>query len=131
MGTFRKIKNIAKDTLDYATKVTKTINETDYLRKGHEFEKLVAGLFNKQYFTIVNWTHDQDHKHDGVRVETDKEPDLKIRYNPTGEEFFLECKYRRQLNPDNKLDWCSEFSLKKYQQYSMQKTCFRCNRSWR
>jgi hypothetical protein len=60
MGTLRKIKNIAKDTRDYVDKVSKTVNDTDYLRKGQEFEKCVTNLFNQQYFTIVNWTHDQD-----------------------------------------------------------------------
>ena len=118
MGTFRKLKNIAKDTLDYVDKVSKTVNETDYLRKGQEFEKYVIKLFNEHYFCIVNWTHDQDHKHAGVRVETDKEPDIKVRYKPTGEEFFVECKFRGNLSPDNKLEWTNEYSLKKYQRFN-------------
>lgn len=125
MGTLRKIKNIAIDTIDFVSKVSKTLNETDYKRQGHEFEKYVANIFTTQSpFTIINWTHDQDHKHDGVMVESDKEPDLKIRYKPTGEEFFVECKFRGHLLSDNKLEWCSEYSLKKYQKFSQQHPVF-------
>ena len=124
MGTLRKIKNIAKDTFGYAKKVSEAVNETDYLRKGHEFEKYTTELFNPQYFTIVNWTHDQDHKHSGVRVEADKEPDLRVRYRLTGEEFFVECKFRTHLSPENKLEWTNEYSLKKYQRYSAQRPVF-------
>ncbi len=124
MGTLRKLKNIVSDTIDYADKVRKTVNDEDYLRKGHEFEKFVTGLFNGQYFSIVNWTHDQDHKHGGVNVESDKEPDLRVRYKPTGEEFFVECKYRTHLGAENKLEWANENSLRKYQRYSQEMPVF-------
>jgi hypothetical protein len=49
---------------------------------------------------------------------------LKVRYKPTGEEFFVECKYRGHLSSENKLEWTNEYSLKKYQRYSAQISVF-------
>jgi hypothetical protein len=119
MGTLRKIKNIPKDTPDYIDKVSKTVNAMDYLRKDQEFEKYVADIFKTQskFFTIVNRTHDQDHKDDGVMVESNKEPDFKIRCALTNDVFFVVCKWRAHLLSDNRLEWCYELFLRECQRY--------------
>jgi hypothetical protein len=78
----------------------------------------VISLFNKQYFTIVHWTSDVSRKHEGIQVESDKEPDLRIRYNPTGDEFYVECKFRSGLNQDGKLNWVSsDYTFNRYQKF--------------
>ena len=125
MGTFRTIKKIVSSTTKYVDDLNKTVHGTDYLEQGHDFERHVISLFNKQYFTLVHWTSDVSRKHEGIQAESDKAPDLRMRYNPTREEFYVECKFRSGLTPEGKLKWVSsDYSLNKYQRYA--ETPFLC-----
>ncbi len=80
-----------------------TEEENENYDKGVLFEKYVIKLFNSKYFSIVDWTRDSSNKHD-IRVESDSNPDLTVRYLPTNEKVSVECKYRSNLY-DGKLRW--------------------------
>jgi len=86
--------------------------ENENYEKGVDFERYVVELFRKQekYFAIHSWTGDLSDKYQGVRVESDSEPDLTIRYKPTDEKFAVECKYRSYLYND-KLCWTTREKL--------------------
>jgi hypothetical protein len=119
MGTLRKDENIAKDTPDSVNKESKTVSMMDYLRKDLEFEEYVADIFKTQpqLFTIVNRTHDQSHEQNGAMVESEKEPDFKIRCALTNNAFFVVCKWRARLLSEDRLEWCYELFLRKCQRY--------------
>lgn len=90
--------------------------EKENYDKGVEFEKYVARLFNKKYFSIVDWTRDASNKLD-IMVESDSNPDLTIRYIPTNEKFSVECKFRSNLY-DGKLRWTYGQKIEDYRQYA-------------
>ncbi|VVB95057.1 Uncharacterised protein [uncultured archaeon] len=90
--------------------------ENENYDKGVEFEKYVINLFNPKYFSIADWTRDSSGKHD-IRVESDSNPDLTVRYLPTNEKFSVECKFRSNLY-DGKLRWTYGQKIEDYRQYA-------------
>ena len=85
--------------------------------KGKRFEDHVENLFSKKYFSILEKTH--SYKTNQQRyVESSKNPDIIFQYNPTGEQFAVECKFRTQLNNKNQLEWSYPAQLKRYQDFS-------------
>jgi hypothetical protein len=99
--------------------------ENENYDKGVEFERYVAQIFGKQkdYFTIEEWTRDNSDKREGIKVESDKNPDFIIRYNPTGERFAIECKFRSQAYYNEKLRgnvvrWSIDWQIKRYNDFS-------------
>lgn len=81
--------------------------------KGDDFENFVAKQFNNNSdYTVVSWTGDKMRKYD-VYVESDSGPDLKIRHEPTQEEFYIECKYRSNLQK-GKYKWTNDEQRKRY-----------------
>jgi hypothetical protein len=105
MGLFNKI-----------AKVVEILKDNESVEKGNDFEKHVVDLFDQRYFSIVQWTTDINRKHDRF-VEADAGPDLMIRYIPTGEIFYVECKFRSGLYED-KLHWSNPEQLKRYQNFA-------------
>ena len=92
------------------------VNDQDKEMKGDNFEKCVVDLFPKEEFTIVEWTTDVMRKHHRY-VEADTRPDLKIRHNLSGDEFYVECKFRSGLFKGG-LQWCKYNQLERYRAYS-------------
>lgn len=108
--------------MGFLNKLEKTIDiwlaeENENYEKGVDFEKTVVNLFNPQYFAIHEWTRDLAGKHEGVKVESDSNPDLVIRYKPTNERFAVECKYRSKLY-DGKLRWSTREKIEQYNIYA-------------
>ena len=97
--------------------------ENENYEKGVEFERYIIDLFltNKRYFAIHSWTRDVSNKHQGVRVESDSDPDLLIRYKPTDEKFAVECKYRSNLYND-KLCWTTQKKMEDYKSFAQKNT---------
>lgn len=89
------------------------------VQKGDEFERYVVDLFDEKYFTIVEWTTDNMRKHSRY-VEADTRPDLLMRYNPTGEEFYVECKYRSKLY-ENMFMWSTHEQMNRYFRFAYEK----------
>lgn len=85
--------------------------------KGDDFENFVAKQFHKNNdYTVVNWTGDKMRKYN-VYVESDSGPDLKIRHEPTQEEFYIECKYRSNLY-NGKYKWTNDKQRKRYLKFA-------------
>ena len=89
------------------------------------FEQYVVDIFKKQqkYFVINDWTRDIHDKQNGTYVESNRNPDLVIRYKPTNELFAIECKYRSGLYHNKKfkadmLGWATPEKIKQYNVYS-------------
>lgn len=102
--------------LNKIAKAVEALTEDESVEKGNDFEKHVVDLFDQRYFSIVQWTTDINRKHDRF-VEADAGPDLMIRYIPTGEIIYVECKFRSGLYED-KLHWSNPEQLKRYQNFA-------------
>jgi hypothetical protein len=94
-------------------------------KKGMMFEQYIATLFskNRNLFVIEEWTTDHCDKRSGIYVESDSNPDLLIRYKPSGEKFAVECKWRAKLVHSEKYDqftvlWSNPEQIQRYNQYS-------------
>jgi len=117
--------------MDFLKKLEKTLEiwlpdeETENYQKGVGFEHYIASIFSKQdkYFEIIDWTYDIHDKQDGIKVKSNMNPDLRIRYKPKKEEFAIECKFRsgfsRSKNSDKwVIKWAEYDQIKRYQEYS-------------
>lgn len=91
-------------------------DEENY-EKGVDFEKNVISLFNSHDFGIYNWTRDTWRKHGDIKVESDSNPDLVMRYKPTNEKFAIECKFRSEIK-QGAIRFDLRYKIDKYIQYS-------------
>ncbi|HJJ48171.1 MAG TPA: hypothetical protein O0X39_04150 [Methanocorpusculum sp.] len=103
----------------------KISKENKYERMGNLFEETIASKFSSKYFTIVTWTTDRC-RDTNIRVESDKNPDFRIRYEPTKEEFAVECKFRtwfyEEINPygeivKQSIQWAKPEQMERYKKY--------------
>jgi hypothetical protein len=97
-------------------KAVEVLTEDESVGKGNDFEKYVVDHFDEDYFSVVQWSTDITRKHDRL-VEADMGPDLIIRYEPKGEKFCVECKFRSDLYED-KLNWSNSHQLDRYKEYA-------------
>ncbi|MBC8401992.1 MAG: hypothetical protein H8E14_10930 [Candidatus Marinimicrobia bacterium] len=86
--------------------------------KGEEFEKCIRKkVFVPSKYELVMKTHDyNENKKD--YVESSLYPDYLFRNLKTGEEFFVEVKYRERLW-DGKLNWCKPYQFKRYKKANL------------
>lgn len=84
---------------------------------GLRFEDYISDLFSKKYFSIVEKTHSAETNQERY-VESSMNPDFIFRYNPTGEIFAVECKYRSKLGDKGLLKWSYPEQMKRYQDFS-------------
>lgn len=99
-------------------------NELTHYQKGIDFEKYVVDLFLKRskYFVINDWTNDIYDKRKGIKVESNKNPDLVVRYKPTDEKIAIECKYRSKYYQNHKvctqsIKWSNPHQIKQYKTF--------------
>lgn len=85
--------------------------------KGMRFEKFILSKFDSRYFDLVEMTHSWNTNSDRY-VESSLNPDFLFRYNPTGEEFAVECKFRSGLNSVGMIEWSNPKQFKRYIDYS-------------
>ncbi|MCK5319723.1 MAG: hypothetical protein KAJ55_17560 [Anaerolineales bacterium] len=83
---------------------------------GNSFETHVVDLFDKSYFTVVEWTTDMMRKHNRY-VESDSNPDLTMRHKTTNMVFNVECKFRSKLYKGG-LSWSNWNQLQRYKSYT-------------
>jgi hypothetical protein len=97
---------------------------------GKAFEDHIQDLIfqnnrRKQYFTLEYRTPDYYDAKSGIYAETNMDPDFRIRYNPTGDVFAVECKFRSGYAKDNKgraiLSWSKPAQFARYQKYQQEK----------
>ena len=101
--------NVVEETL---------VNDDEKEIKGDNFEKYVVDRFPKNEFTLVEWTTDMMRKHHRY-VEADTRPDLKIRHNLSGDEFYVECKYR-SYPFEHKVEWSNYGQIQRYKGFAEQ-----------
>ncbi|MDI6603364.1 MAG: hypothetical protein QME57_04665 [Patescibacteria group bacterium] len=99
-----------------------SVEDQGRFEEGKLFERYIASLFNS-YYTIEDWTRDNFDKTRGFYVESNKNPDLTIRYNPSKERFAVECKYRSSsyysaLYNESAVYLAKEDQLSRYRQFS-------------
>jgi hypothetical protein len=115
----RKSKKKSVNKNLYSSKSISQVENYEAVQKGDEFERYVVDLFDEKYFTIVEWTTDSMRKHNRY-VEADTRPDLLIRYNLSGDEFYVECKYRSNLY-ENMLEWSTHEQMNRYFRFAYEK----------
>jgi hypothetical protein len=84
--------------------------------KGRRFEEFVISKFDPNYFTIVEKTHSWK-TNEKRFIESSNNPDYILRYNLSGEEFAVECKYRSRLNQDGMLECCKPYQFQRYKKF--------------
>lgn len=94
------------------------VKEMDTREKGHAFEKYIAGLFSKEYFTITGWSSDKVATN-GLYDESNKEPDLKFAYKRNDAwQFAIECKWRQgfisNAYGERGIQWANEYQVGNY-----------------
>lgn len=86
---------------------------------GEAFEDYVRKfIFIDRYYTLVERTHNY-HINSNDYVESSLKPIFKFRGNWTGRDFYVEAKFRTGLYND-KLVWCNQKQLERYQHYNQQ-----------
>ena len=98
----------------YKKEDQKRINEL----KGDQFENFVEKLFNEEEFVILNRTEDLMRTKKGFHEE-DTMPDFLINHIITGQEFYVECKYRSKLF-NNKYNWSNYKQMCRYMRYALE-----------
>jgi len=95
------------------------VNTPASFKVGEAFEHYVREfIFIDRYYTLIEKTHDY-HTNSYDYVESSLKPDFKFRDNWTGREFYVEAKFRTGLYKD-KLVWCNQKQLDRYQYYHQQ-----------
>jgi len=108
MGLLNKTIGILKEV--------QMLTSDDPFISGLRFEKYANDLFSKKYFSIFEKTHSTETNKEQY-VESSMNPDFVYKYNPTGELFAVECKYRSGLY-NGSLEWSYSKQLKRYQEFS-------------
>lgn len=91
------------------------------LKKGHEFEKFIVPLFNKEYFKLKVWQGDKK-ADNGVYADSNRDPDMLFCYKPKyGREhhFAVECKWRKGFT-EGKVKWAHEYQINRYMEYQQE-----------
>ncbi len=113
-----------KDTvLDTTCPECEAVSQQDPEWKSREFEQYAANLFGKQHFAVASHIRGKESRYSAAGG-FGTEPNMKVQYRPTGEEFFVECRYWVKLGADRKLNWAGEAELKDYFRYSKQHPVF-------
>ena len=91
------------------------LTKPDSFVKGEEFEEYVRTyLFPLSDYDLVHKTHDYNSNNEDY-VESSLKPDFELRDRKTGEEFFVEAKWRSgRYNRENKIEWSNQKQLRRY-----------------
>ena len=87
--------------------------------KGKRFENFILDKFDERYFTVVEQTHSYQ-TNEKRFVESSNNPDYVLRYNPSRQEFAVECKYRSHLT-NKMLEVCKQHQLDRYREFAMKR----------
>lgn len=91
-------------------------------KMGEHFENYVREfLFVDKYYDILERTH--NYKTNKDYVQSSLKPDFKFRDKWARKEFYVEAKFRTGLY-NNKITWCNDKQLVRYQDYNKEKPVF-------
>jgi hypothetical protein len=94
--------------------ISDAINTPESFKMGQEFEDYVEKyLFPKSHYDVLEKTHNYQTNSRNY-VEASLNPDFKFRDRYTKKEFYVEAKFRTSIY-NNKLVWCNEKQLERYQ----------------
>ena len=97
-------------------------NTPESFRVGQKFEEYVRKyLFIESYYDLVHKTHDYNTNKDYVLSSL--KPDFIFRDKWTKREFYVEAKFRSG-HYNNKIPWCNERQLARYQEYNREMPVF-------
>lgn len=103
--------------------ISEAINTPESFKMGQEFEDYVQEyLFPNNYYDLLEKTHNY-HENSKSYVEASLNPDFKFRDRYTKKEFYVEAKFRTNVY-NNKLVWCNDKQLQRYQSINKQTTVF-------
>lgn len=112
--------SLITETVDF---IADRINTPESFKVGQDFEKYVEEyLFPKKYYDMIERTHDY-HTNSKNYVEASLNPDFKFRDRTTKKLFYVEAKFRTNLYK-NKLVWCTDKQLLRYQDINRNTTVF-------
>ena len=89
------------------------IDEQNPYKIGKEFENYALNLFPEESFNIVHKTVGAADLN-GRYTEDCIYPDYKFRDRATGQEFWVECKYRSHRGERGAIDWTDQEHLQRY-----------------
>ncbi len=91
--------------------------------KGDAFEDYVISLFNKEYFSLLDWRSDKMASN-GMYALSNHMPDLVMMYNNyagTKFKFAIECKWRASFI-NGQLEWAKDYQINNYLDYKNKNT---------
>ncbi len=88
--------------------------QPESFKKGDLFEKFVEDeLFKASDYVLVSRTNSYDQNKNRYAEDTLR-PDFKFRCKKTGQEFYVEAKYRSRFNAENKLEVISYTQIERF-----------------
>ena len=103
--------------------ISDAINTPESFKMGQEFEDYVKEhLFPPNYYNLLEMTHNYHTNHENY-IESSLNPDFKFRDRYTKKEFYVEAKFRTNVY-QNKLVWCNDKQLQRYQSINKQTPVF-------
>ncbi|HTE01715.1 MAG TPA: hypothetical protein VK668_20645 [Mucilaginibacter sp.] len=94
--------------------ISNDINTPESFKQGQKFENYVEEyLFPNSYYDVLEKTHSYQTNSKSY-VESSLNPDFKFRDRYTKKEFYVEAKFRTNVYK-NKLVWCNDKQLARYQ----------------
>jgi hypothetical protein len=90
---------------------------------GQNFEEYVREyIFTDDKYDLLEKTHDYNTNSKDY-VESSLKPDYKFRDKATKKEFYVEAKFRTNIN-QGKIVWCNDKQLRRYREYNKEKPVF-------
>ena len=82
--------------------------------KGYQFEQFIVGLFNKEWFQVVEWRSDK-RAHNGMFAENSKYPDMEVEFRQDFDRyaFAVECKWRKSFY-NGEVRWAEPYQIDNY-----------------
>jgi hypothetical protein len=98
--------------------LTKDVSDSE--KHGAEFEKFIVTLFDKKFFTLMEWRSDK--QHNGIYAQSSMNPDMEWRFSTNYQtvHFAVECKWRKKFY-DNHIQWAKDYQLSNYRKFEAER----------
>lgn len=97
-------------------------NISSYI-KGEKFEKYVEKyLFPEKYYSIIHRTNTYEQNKERFAEDT-KKPDYKFKCKKTGQEFYVEAKFRTKFNNAKKIEVISLSQFRRFETLQDEEKC--------
>ena len=96
----------------FKTNIEEPEEENNYYKIGADFEKYCLGLFPPKYFDVEHYTTGNAEL--GRYVRDCINPDIRLVSKDTNESFWIECKYRSNLEYNESLYFADKQKIERY-----------------